>query len=265
MLAEKDVHGFLAAADCVNKIESMERAMSTHPQLDIPVEEYFFDGLYARKIFIPADTILTGRVYKHDYVDIMLDGDISVVIPSGTHRLTGFNICDGKAGRKRAGYAYQDTNWITVHKVDEIEPDMKEALSFFSIGEYSVWADQQDFLIMLDETGFTADQVDTQTRNESDRIDIELVDVELSPSPINKIGMFAKRKFASGEVVMPARINGKRTQAGRYVNHSKTPNATMFIEDNNIYLRVISDVSDGEELTVDYRQSVAVTRSLCQV
>jgi len=142
---------------------------------------------------------------------------------------------------------------------------MKEALSFFSIGEYSVWADQQDFLIMLDETGFTADQVDTQTRNESDRIDIELVDVELSPSPINKIGMFAKRKFASGEVVMPARINGKRTQAGRYVNHSKKPNATMFIEDNNIYLRVINDVSDGEELTVDYRQSVAVTRSLCQV
>ena len=118
---------------------------------------------------------------------------------------------------------------------------------------------------MLEDTGFSQEQVQAQSYNDSDRIDIELIDVELALSPINQTGLFTKRAFLAGEVVMPSRINGKRTQAGRYTNHSKNPNAAMAHDGDAIYLRVIRDVPAGEELTVDYRQSVSVARSLCQV
>jgi hypothetical protein len=74
--------------------------------------------MYVREITIPKGTILTGAVHKFDYVDIMLSGDIAVATPDGMKRLTGINIMAGPAGRKRAGYAYEDTRWLTVHKTD---------------------------------------------------------------------------------------------------------------------------------------------------
>jgi hypothetical protein len=93
------------------------------PQVEIPVESLFVNGMYARKILIPRDTILTGRVHLSDYVDIMLSGDITVATPEGVKRFTGFNIFEGKKGRKRAGYAHEDTHWVTVHRTEIKDPE----------------------------------------------------------------------------------------------------------------------------------------------
>jgi hypothetical protein len=100
------------------KIEKMESELLTLDQIHMPVEHRFINGMYVREITIPKGTILTGAVHKFDYVDIMLSGDIAVATPDGMKRLTGINIMEGPAGRKRAGYAYEDTRWLTVHKTD---------------------------------------------------------------------------------------------------------------------------------------------------
>jgi hypothetical protein len=100
------------------KIEKMESELLTLDQIHMPVEHRFINGMYVREITIPKGTILTGAVHKFDYVDIMLSGDIAVATPDGMKRLTGINIMAGPAGRKRAGYAYEDTRWLTVHKTD---------------------------------------------------------------------------------------------------------------------------------------------------
>ena len=100
------------------KIEELETELLTLEQVEMPVEHRFINGMYAREITIPKGTILTGAVWKSDYVDIMLSGDIAVATPDGVKRFKGVNIMDGKAGRKRAGFAYEDTRWISVHKTD---------------------------------------------------------------------------------------------------------------------------------------------------
>lgn len=103
-----------ALAEAVNeRIEELEAVMLECEQVEIPVEHLFVNGMYARKIVIPAGTMLTGRVHKFGYVDIMLSGDISVATPDGVKRMTGYNILEGKPGRKRAGYAHEDTHWVS--------------------------------------------------------------------------------------------------------------------------------------------------------
>lgn len=137
-LTETQVNELLTQASSEN-IERLESRMLAEDQVEIPVEEAFVNGMYVRRIMIPAGTLLTGRVHKWPYVDIMLDGDISVVTPDGQKRLTGHNVLEGVAGRKRAGYAHADTHWVSVHRTDLVEDDMHEQLTFFSVSEYAHW------------------------------------------------------------------------------------------------------------------------------
>jgi len=120
------------------KLEQMEAGLLEMPQVEIPVESLFVNGMYARKILIPRDTILTGRVHLADYVDIMLNGDITVATPEGVKRFTGFNIFEGKQGRKRAGYAHEDTHWVTVHRTEIKDPaEFVSSMTVFNMTQYN--------------------------------------------------------------------------------------------------------------------------------
>jgi len=127
----------LLAEQVNEKIEAMEEVMLEHEQVEMPVEHRFVNGMYAREITIPKGTLLTGRVHKFGYVDIMLSGDITVATPDGVKRLTGVNIMEGVPGRKRAGYAHEDTRWITVHKTDAKSPEgIEDILTVFSMAQF---------------------------------------------------------------------------------------------------------------------------------
>ena len=121
-LTESQVNEILSVA-MVENIETMELAMLEQEQVSIPAISNNINGMYTRQIMIPRDTVLTGRVHLFDYVDIMLSVDITVSTPEGVTRYKGFNIFHGKAGRKRAGYAHEDTHWITVHNTEVSDGD----------------------------------------------------------------------------------------------------------------------------------------------
>ena len=142
-LTEKQINDFLA--DQVNKdIEILEAEMFKHEQVEIPVEHLFVNGMYARKIIIPKGTMLTGRVHKFGYIDIMLSGDITVATPDGIKRFTGYNVFEGFAGRKRAGCAHEDTHWITVHNTDVTEPDgIEDHLTVMSMAEFKALPEEE--------------------------------------------------------------------------------------------------------------------------
>jgi hypothetical protein len=128
----------LLTAQLEENIVELENYMLTQEQVEIPVVHRYVNGMYIREITIPKDTVLTGRVHKEDYVDIMLSGDISVATPDGLVRLTGNNVLIGTKGRKRAGYAHEDTRWVTVHNVpiENSGENYVETMTFFSLKEY---------------------------------------------------------------------------------------------------------------------------------
>ena len=129
-----------------SKLNQLEQAMLTGEQVDIPVKHRFSGDIYSREILIPKGTLLTGRIHKFDHFDIMLSGDISVSTDNGeVKRLTGLNIMEGRSGKKRAGYAHEDTRWITFHSAEERDPE--EMYEFLTCGSFE---ELEGFQIALD-------------------------------------------------------------------------------------------------------------------
>lgn len=69
--------------------------------------------MYARTMFIPAGTVLTGALVNSDNVCVMF-GDITVTTNEGPRRFEGFHVLPAYAGHKRAGFAHADTWWTAV-------------------------------------------------------------------------------------------------------------------------------------------------------
>lgn len=125
------------ASDVRQKIYALEAEVAKFPQVELPLEHDFADGVYVRTMFIPKGTCLTGKVHRYDCVNIV-HGDISVVTESGSRRITALGApqrFSSPAGIKRAGYAHEDTYWTTVHSNPSNERDvvvLEDALTIFN-------------------------------------------------------------------------------------------------------------------------------------
>ena len=80
--------------------------------------------------------------------------------------------------------------------------------------------------------------------------------IEIRQSGIQGNGLFAKQSFLAGDVIAPALLDGQKTEAGRYTNHSAKPNAKMVVRDaNNIDLVATREIQ-REEISTDYRETL---------
>ena len=243
--------------DALLKYESIAEDL---PQVNIPVKHYIHGGMYGREITIPAGTILTGQIYKFNHFDIMISGDITVSTDTGEiKRFTGYNLFEGMAGKKRAGYAHEDTRWITFHPFtgnngDEIQ-EFITAPNFDELEQFNINLNREDYKTLMSCIDMTDKEVKLQVENLDDQIDMPISYEFLSvkESKIEGLGFFTSKKITSGFNICPARLGGKRTPAGRYVNHAIQPNCKMIIDQNDVYLTAIKDIEVNEELTINYR------------
>jgi hypothetical protein len=111
----------------IDSIFSLEKEMMSMEQLSLDIEHIFSRGVYARKMLIPKGTILTGKMHKHKHLNIMLYGDIEIATDEGTKRINKPCIFESKAGTKRAGFAHEETVWITIHATEETDIEKIEA------------------------------------------------------------------------------------------------------------------------------------------
>lgn len=127
-------------ADWRGKLERLDALLDTLPQTDMPVTHRFSRGVYARELFIPQGTVLTGRIHKYSQINILLRGDISVLTEDGVKRLQAPAVFESPAGCKRAGYAHEDTVWITICGTGTTDPDvLEDELTTRSYAEYDSW------------------------------------------------------------------------------------------------------------------------------
>lgn len=111
------------------KILRLQDVVGQMEQLDLPVKHYFARGVYARELFIPAGTVVVGKIHKYSQINILSKGDISVSTDSGVVRVQAPFTVVGPAGTKRVGYAHTDCIWTTISAtdltdVDEIEKEI---------------------------------------------------------------------------------------------------------------------------------------------
>lgn len=250
------------------KILEWEAMAKNAPQVDIPVSHNIHGGMYAREITIPKDSIITGDIYKFDHFDIMVSGDITVSTDTQTpKRLTGFNFLNGLAGKKRAGYAHEDTVWITIHAFsgstgDEIQKFIT-AESFDELSEFNTQINNHDYALLVNEINMTQDEIDKQVLNVADLLDSDHernnnYDLYVRKSKIHGSGVFAKRHFLKDEIVCYARLGKLRTKYGRYANHALFANVDIKIVGDDIVFVASRDIHADDEITVNYRELLAM-------
>jgi hypothetical protein len=111
----------------LEQILRLEREMRARPEICVELEpnHHFAPGLYARELFIPAGTVLTGKTHRNEHFNICI-GDITVWTEDGMKRLSGYHRLVSSPGTKRVGYTHEDTVWITFHHNPTNTHDLKQ-------------------------------------------------------------------------------------------------------------------------------------------
>lgn len=61
----------------------LESASRDLPQVDCPLKHHFAPGLYAREIFIPAGSVVVGKIHRHSHINVISQGSAIVVTEFG--------------------------------------------------------------------------------------------------------------------------------------------------------------------------------------
>ncbi len=96
--------------------------MSKFPQVECPVKHHFSPGLYMREIFMPAGTIVIGKVHKTEHFNIIMQGSCYIVHDDGSHEvISAPSVFVSQAGVQKVLVITEDMTWMTTHVTDETD------------------------------------------------------------------------------------------------------------------------------------------------
>ena len=86
-----------------------------------PLEHFFGDGLYIRKMTAPKGMFNVSKLHKTTHPFFILTGDVSILTEKGPIRIRGPFFGMTRAGTKRVVYFHEETVWLTVHATKETD------------------------------------------------------------------------------------------------------------------------------------------------
>lgn len=139
----------LAIRDKISSLEAALNAMVEDgvPTVELPLNHIFTDGIYIREIFIPADSIVVGLIHKHNHLNYITKGKVTVLTKQGLETLEGPCSMISTAGTKRALYTHTDTIWTTVHANPNEERDVDKLVESLTVPNYVSLPNEQNTLI----------------------------------------------------------------------------------------------------------------------
>lgn len=114
-------------------IYRLEAELLKLPQVDMPVDHDFCNGLYARTMHIPAGTVLTGAIHKEESFFLVRKGELIVSTDNGPRTLKAGDMSVSKIGTKRAGIALTEVEVTTFHANPSNEQDPQALWDMFTI------------------------------------------------------------------------------------------------------------------------------------
>lgn len=109
------------------QVERLQAQMVTMPQAELVTEHQFSPGMYMRRLFRPAGTLIVGKVHKEPHFFLCAKGEIIAWTESGMKRLQAGDVIESKPGTKRVTLAVTDAIGITIHRTDKTDLDEIEA------------------------------------------------------------------------------------------------------------------------------------------
>jgi hypothetical protein len=120
----QEMQDFLVQNNDLEGIHGDGKSIAVVP--DIPITNYFADGIYLRQMEMPADTVVVGAIHNHLHAWFLLTGRV-LINNNGEiieHIAPCFTI--SKPGSKRLIYALEDSIFVNVHKNPSNTQDLKE-------------------------------------------------------------------------------------------------------------------------------------------
>lgn len=104
-------------------IFAIEDELKKYPTTEIPLENYFSHDVNGRIVTIPADVYMTGAVHKFETMNILLEGEVTVLSIDGFHRMKAPHVFVSSPNAKRLFKTHTEVKWMTVHGTTEKDPD----------------------------------------------------------------------------------------------------------------------------------------------
>ena len=109
------------------QVERLQGEMVKMPQAELTNENSFSPGMYMRKVFRPAGTLIVGKVHKEPHFFLCAKGEIIAWTENGMKRLQAGDVVESKPGTKRVTLAVTDAIGITIHRTENTDLDEIEA------------------------------------------------------------------------------------------------------------------------------------------
>lgn len=226
-------------------------------------EHSFTDGQYIRKMFVPAGTIFVTAIHTTEHPLFVMQGRVSVhdgfnktIVEAPFHQIN-------KVGSQSVIVALEDSLGITVHATDKTNvEDICSELFVDTFDEYNELVEKRDYRNALKEYGLTDEYIHDQMKLlNNENFSEEYQFLSLFPSSLHGTGIKTSRAFNKGDYICPVLVDGVRTPAARYTNHSMFHNSEIVHQEDSMHLYAIENIKIGEELTINYRERFARLKS----
>ena len=109
------------------QIDRLQAEMVKMPQAELVTEHFFSPGMYCRRVYRPAGTLIVGKVHKEPHFFMCAKGEIIAWTEVGMRKLQAGDVVESKPGTKRVTLAVTDAIGITIHRTDKTDLDEIEA------------------------------------------------------------------------------------------------------------------------------------------
>jgi SET domain len=255
-----------------DKVAFMAYKLGQMRGAETPIHEVFENGFYIRVMTVPKDVLFIGRKHLVGHEVTLVKGSCIYCAPDGLKYLikAPFTM-QSPPGFYAVFLSLEDMIAYTKHPNPEESRDGKalEAKAFeppeVVLRRGRVVSARLDYQALLMEFKLRDKDIQRITGRTDDIVDWYSDDWYLFPSAVAGSGVFAAHDFAAGDLIGPARLSGKRTPLGRFVNHSNEPNAEIVIRGDDLYLKALTSCLRHEELFTDYRKILEFNPELGKV
>lgn len=105
--------GVVAAIEAGEVESVIDQCVVTHHFS--PIDDAYGCCTYAREMFIPKGTLIVGKIHRHQHLNFIQKGKVSVATEFGVKYLEAPCTFVSEVGLKRVVIAEEDTIWVTVH------------------------------------------------------------------------------------------------------------------------------------------------------
>jgi len=100
------------------KVKNTPGALGADP---FPLEHSFADGLYIRKLTVPAKTLTVTKIHAVNHAFFLMKGTVLIQTDEGIKKITAPSQGITKAGTQRVIYHVDEVIFTTVHSTKEID------------------------------------------------------------------------------------------------------------------------------------------------